>query len=194
MTIIQTFISTLQKLPGVGPRASQKLALHLLQSPDLLAELGEHALQAHKSIQQCSFCSNIDTVDPCSICADSTRTRNVICVVENISDIWALERSNIFQGIYFSLNGNLSSKTYAPTMERLTKLIHHTETHPVEEIILALSNTFDGHTTSQVLLQKLSAPNIHVSQLAQGIPVGAELDYLDRDTLTISLNARKHFR
>lgn len=194
MNLVQNLINSLQKLPGVGPRASQKLALHLLQNPQLLSEVSESTRAAFEQVKTCHFCHNIDTQDPCSICQSTTRDHDLICIVESVNDIWAMERSKEFQGLYFSLNGNLSSKTYNATMSRIDFLTQHTSQKNVREIILALSNTFDGQTTAQILLQKLSNDNVQISQLAHGIPVGANLDYMDRDTLTMSLKARRHFR
>ncbi|MCY4413636.1 MAG: recombination mediator RecR [Alphaproteobacteria bacterium] len=194
MKDIQTLIDTLSKLPGVGMRASQRITLHLLKNTHLLTEVISSSSQALKTIQTCSVCGNIDSVSPCSLCTDAKRQNDIMCVVEHIEDIWALERTQEFSGRYHVLGGNLSARTATKTMERINDLIERVQQQNINEIILALSSTFDGQTTNHVIMKKLENCDIQISQLAHGVPVGAALDYMDKETLMMAIKARKHFR
>lgn len=194
MKLIRNLIQALTKLPGLGPRAAQKLALYLLKNPNLSKELVEALTTTTKSFFVCSVCGNFDDAAICSICSDAHRLPTIICVVEGVEDIWAMERTQEFSGVYHVLNGNLSARMAEQTMQRIDALIQRTKDHKAQEIILALSSTFDGQTTSHVILKKLENIDIQVSQIAQGVPLGTELDYMDKDTLTMALKGRRHFR
>ena len=192
--LAQALIHTLTKLPGVGPRAGQRLALFVLKNPELTQELIATLTDATHNTHTCSVCGNLDQKSPCSICSNQKRFHTVVCVVENIEDIWAIERTQEFMGTYHVLHGNLSARSAAQTMEHIDSLIERVKTNKVQEIILALSSTFDGQTTSHVILKKLEEHTLQISQLAHGVPLGTELEYMDKDTLTMALKGRRHFR
>lgn len=190
---IETLVQLLARLPGLGPRSARRVALHLLKRRDtLLAPLAEALARVNQSIRSCSLCGNLDTTDPCALCADPARDRSVICVVEEVADLWALERSRAFRGLYHVLGGTLSALDgVGPDDLTIAALVDRARDPAVSEVILALNATVDGQTTAHVVTDRLAGAAVSVSRLAQGVPLGGELDYLDDGTLTAALRARR---
>ncbi len=190
---IETLIQLLARLPGLGPRSARRAALHLIAKREqLLLPLAAALQRTGEAIRTCSRCGNIDTVDPCGICGDLRRQPGVICVVEQVGDLWALERSGAFKGRYHVLGGTLSALDgRGPEQLRIGSLVERAAAPEVEEVILALSATVDGQTTAHVVAERLAPCGVSVTRLAHGVPVGGELDYLDDGTLTAALKARR---
>ncbi len=192
---IDHLISLLAKLPGLGPRSARRAVLHLMKRPDsLMRPLARAMDTAAETIKTCSTCGNLDTRDPCAICADARRDTSVICVVEDVADLWALERGATFKGRYHVLGGTLSALDgVTPEDLGLPQLSARVADGEVAEVILALSATVDGQTTAHVIADRLAeaAPNVTLSGLAHGVPVGGELDYLDDGTLSAAMKARR---
>ncbi|CAO3423333.1 recombination mediator RecR [Azospirillum doebereinerae] len=190
---IERLIQLLSKLPGLGPRSARRAALHLMKRRDsLLVPLSEAMALAGESIRACSVCGNLDSRDPCTICADRSRDRSVICVVEDAGDLWALERTRAFRGTYHVLGGLLSAlQGVGPDDLNMNTLADRARNPEVREVILALNATVDGQTTAHVVTDRLADADVSVSRLAHGVPVGGELDYLDDGTLTAALKARR---
>lgn len=190
---IERLIQLLSKLPGLGPRSARRAALHLMKRRDsLLVPLSEAMALAGESIRACSVCGNLDSRDPCSVCADQSRDRSVICVVEDAGDLWALERTRAFRGTYHVLGGLLSAlQGVGPDDLNIDTLAGRARDPAVREVILALNATVDGQTTAHVVTDRLAGADVSVSRLAHGVPVGGELDYLDDGTLTAALKARR---
>lgn len=190
---IDALIGLLAKVPGLGPRSARRAALHLLKRRESLMEPLARALsETADSIKTCSVCSNIDTVDPCTICTGPKRDRSQICVVEEIGDLWAMERVVGFKGLYHVLGGTLSALDgVGPEDLRIGQLIERAKHEGVKEVILATNATVDGQTTAHYIAERLEGANVTVSGLAHGVPVGGELDYLDEGTLSTALKARK---
>ncbi len=190
---IERLIQLLSKLPGLGPRSARRAALHLIKRRDsLLVPLSEAMALAGESIRACSVCGNLDSRDPCTVCADQSRDRSVICVVEDAGDLWALERTRAFRGTYHVLGGLLSAlQGVGPDDLNLGGLADRARDPAVREVILALNATVDGQTTAHVVTDRLADAEVSVSRLAHGVPVGGELDYLDDGTLTAALKARR---
>ncbi len=190
---IETLIQLLARLPGLGPRSARRAALHLIAKREqLLLPLAAALQRTGEAIRTCSRCGNIDTVDPCGICGDARRQPGVICVVEQVGDLWALERSGAFKGRYHVLGGTLSALDgRGPEQLRIGSLVERAAAPEIEEVILALSATVDGQTTAHVVAERLASCGVSVTRLAHGVPVGGELDYLDDGTLTAALKARR---
>jgi len=192
---LDRLIQLLARLPGLGPRSARRAVLHLMKKREaLMLPLAEAMARAAKSVTQCSLCGNLDTRDPCGICREATRDPKLLCVVEEVADLWALERSGAFKGRYHVLGGTLSAiDGRGPDQLNIGRLLERTavQDQPVEEVILALSATVDGQTTAHYISERLAASGIKVSRLAHGVPVGGELDYLDDGTLTAALKARR---
>jgi recombination protein RecR len=189
---IERLIQLLAKLPGLGPRSARRVALDLLKKREILMEPLALALtDAARAIKTCEICGNLDTTSPCALCCDSRRDARVLCVVEDVADLWALERAGVFKGRYHVLGGALSALD-GITPERLNvgSLIDRAK-QGVEEIILAMNATVEGQTTAHYLLDALAETNIKVTRLAHGVPVGGELDYLDEGTLSAAFKARR---
>ncbi len=190
---IERLIALLAKLPGLGPRSARRAALHLLKRREqfllpLAAAMGEAAAR----IRTCSICGNLDTNDPCAICGDAKRDPAAICVVEEVADLWAIERSGAFRGRYHVLGGVLSAiEGVGPDDLHIRALIARAAVPQVKEIILATNATVDGQTTAHYITDRLRGGTVEVSRLAHGMPVGGELDYLDDGTLTAALRARR---
>lgn len=189
---IETLIGYLAKLPGFGPRSARRVALFLLKKKEsLLLPLANSMLRAAQHIRSCADCGNFDTVDPCSICADRGRDGGILCVVEDISDLWALERTGAFKGYYHVLGGTLCALDgIGPEDLSIRGLLNRAATGEVKEIILALNATIDGQTTAHYLADRLKDSAAKVTRLAHGLPVGGDLDYLDDGTLATALRAR----
>jgi recombination protein RecR len=188
---LDTLIQLLAKLPGLGPRSARRAALHLIKRREsLMMPLATALAQAAAAIRPCSVCGNLDTLDPCVICRDPERESTAICVVEDLADLWALERTGAFGGRYHVLGGTLSALDgVGPedlTIDRLVARVR-----PGQELILALNATVEGQTTAHYIADRLAGSGVKLSRLAQGVPIGGELDYLDDGTLTAALNARR---
>ncbi len=190
---IERLIQFLARLPGLGPRSARRAALILLKRRDqLLAPLAAAMLDAAAKVKTCAVCGNYDSVDPCAICADDRRDPSVICVVEDVASLWAMERSGLFRGRYHVLGGVLSALDgIGPDDLAVDHLVARAGSNAVVEIILALAATVDGQTTAHYLVDRLAGCQVAVSGLAQGVPVGGELDYLDDGTIGAALRARR---
>ena len=190
---IDRLIQLLARLPGLGPRSARRAALHLIKRRSgLLEPLAQALAAAAESIRQCGVCGNVDTVEPCAICAEENRDGTIICVVEDVADLWALERTAAFGGRYHVLGGTLSALDgRGPDELNVDTLVRRARAETVKEIILATSATVEGQTTAHYLTDRLAECGVVVSRLAHGVPVGGELDYLDDGTLSAALRARR---
>ena len=190
---IERLIQLLGRLPGLGPRSARRVALHLLKKRETLMQPLSAALaDAARAIRACSACGNLDTVDPCSICADPERDAGLICVVEDIGDLWAMERGRIFAGRYHVLGGTLSALDgIGPDELNIAGLVARVKAGPVREVIVATNATVDGQTTAHYLAERLARCNVPVTRLAHGVPMGGELDWLDDGTLATAFKARR---
>jgi recombination protein RecR len=190
---IERLIQLLAKLPGLGPRSARRAALHLIKRREaLLGPLAEALAAAAERVRSCSRCGNVDTIDPCAICADPRRDASLLCVVEEVADLWALERAAAFKGRYHVLGGTLSALDgVGPDELNIPRLIQRVREEGVKEVILATNATVDGQTTAHYIGDRLAPLGVAVSRLAHGVPVGGELDYLDDGTLVTALKARR---
>ncbi len=190
---IDRLIQLLAKLPGLGPRSARRVALHLIKRRDsLMMPLGEAITAAAHGIRTCAVCGNLDSHDPCSICADPARDATMLCVVEDVGDLWALERTGAFRGRYHVLGGTLSALDgIGPDDLSIPGLLERASRSEVREVILALNATVGGQTTAHYLSDRLVHCDVKLSRLAHGVPVGGELDYLDDGTLTAALRSRR---
>jgi recombination protein RecR len=190
---IDRLIQLLAKLPGLGPRSARRAALHLIRRKESLMEpLARAMTEAAATIRICSTCGNIDTHDPCAICSDPRRDATTICVVEQVADLWALERTAQFKGRYHVLGGTLSALDgIGPDDLRIPALVVRAKREGVGEVILATNATVEGQTTAHYIAESLAESGIAVTGLAHGVPVGGELDYLDDGTLLAALKARR---
>ncbi len=189
---IERLIQLLAKLPGLGPRSARRAALALLKKREALLEpLGTAMRDAAQAIKLCETCGNLDTTSPCALCRDPTREARVLCVVEDVADLWALERAGVFRGRYHVLGGALSALD-GVTPERLNvaSLLKRADSG-LDEIILAVNATVEGQTTAHYLMDALAPTGVKVTRLAHGVPVGGELDYLDEGTLSAAFRARR---
>jgi len=193
MNEIDQLIQLLAKLPGLGPRSARRAALYLLKRREsLLAPLAQSLADAATHVLTCARCGNLDTVDPCGICTDARRDGTRLCVVEDVADLWAIERSGAFAGRYHVLGGTLSAlEGVGPEELRVEPLLARVARDGVTEVILALSATVEGQTTAHYLADRLGQSGVAVTRLAQGVPMGGELDYLDEGTLSAALSARR---
>jgi recombination protein RecR len=189
---VERLIQMLSKLPGLGPRSARRAALHLLKRKEaLLDPLARAMADAAAKVGPCSVCGNIDSADPCSVCRDPERDAKTLCVVEEVGDLWALERTGAFKGRYHVLGGTLSALDgVGPDDLRIPDLVRRVAEQGVAEVILATNVTVDGQTTAHYIADALATSGVSVSGLAHGVPVGGELDYLDDGTLTQALRAR----
>ena len=190
---IERLIQLLAKLPGLGPRSARRAALHLIKRREALLEpLAAALAEAAERVRACSRCGNIDTSDPCAICADPRRDGSLLCVVEEVADLWALERAAAFKGRYHVLGGTLSALDgVGPEQLNIPKLVQRVREEGIKEVILATNATVDGQTTAHYIGDRLAPLGVAVSRLAHGVPVGGELDYLDDGTLAAALKARR---
>lgn len=189
---LQSLIRTLGALPGLGQRSARRIALHLLgKRQSAMVPLAQMLLKAAEEIKDCSICGNLDVVDPCGICQSQKRSRTQICVVAQVSDLWAIERTGAFGGLYHVLGGVLSVLDgIGPQELKIERLIARTQEGPVTEVILALAATVDGQSTAHYIADHLDTASLKVTRLAHGVPVGGELDYLDDGTITTALKSR----
>lgn len=190
---IQRLIQYLGKLPGLGPRSGRRLALHLLKKREQVMRPLIEALQtAEATIKTCKICYSLDTQDPCTLCTDPRRDGSLLCVVQDVADLWALERASVFRGRYHVLGGVLSAiDGMGPNQLTIDSLIERVQKSGIKEVILALNATIDGQTTIHYLIDRLQPLNISLSTLAHGVPIGGELDYLDDGTLSTAFTARR---
>ncbi len=196
---VERLIGLLAKLPGFGPRSARRAALKMLQQPEArMLPLAAALQDAARAVRSCSVCGNLDSLDPCAICADSGRDRTLICVVEGVGDLWALERAHVHRGLYHVLGGTLSALagTRPEDLNVASLLVRVREGHNsaemrVNEVILALGATVDGATTAHWLTDRLRSFGITISRVGQGVPIGGALDVLDDGTLAAALRSRR---
>ena len=192
-TEIDRLIQLLAKLPGLGPRSARRAALALLKRKEaMLMPLAEALNRAAQGVSACSVCGNLDAADPCGVCADERRDRSILCVVEDVADLWALERSGVYRGRYHVLGGTLSALDgVGPEDLAIGGLVARAEDERVAEVILAMNATVEGQTTAHYLTDRLAAAGVRITRLAHGMPMGGELDYLDEGTLAWALKSRQ---
>ena len=190
---IERLIDLLARLPGLGPRSARRAVLHLMKRREVLLEPLAAALEeAGRVIKTCSICGNLDSRDPCAICVDERRDGTQVCVVEDVADLWAIERSGAFRGRYHVLGGVLSALDgTGPEDLRIATLIDRVRKGDVREAIIATNATVEGQTTAHYVADRLASTGVAVTRLAHGVPVGGELDYLDDGTLSAALRARR---
>jgi recombination protein RecR len=190
---IERLIGLLSKLPGLGQRSARRAALALLKRRDqLLLPLADALAEAAARVRTCSVCGALDTQDPCAVCADATRDASLICVVEEVGALWAMERAGAFRGRYHVLGGLLSALDgVGPEALRVGPLVARAADEAVHEVILALPATVDGQTTAHYLADRLAGAGVAVTMLARGVPVGGELDWLDDGTIAQAMRARR---
>jgi len=196
MTEIEHLIQLLAKLPGLGPRSARRAALHLFKRREsLLLPLAQALAEAGAKVRSCSLCGNLDTIDPCGICTDPKRDCTRLCIVEDVADLWAIERSGGFGGRYHVLGGTLSAlEGIGPEDLRIEALIARLRREGIAEVIIALGATVEGQTTAHYIVDRLAETGVEVTRLAQGVPMGGELDYLDEGTLSAALAARRSIK
>lgn len=192
---IEALIDIMAKLPGLGPRSARRAVLHLIKKRALLMHpLADAMTNVASTARECLTCGNIGTSDTCAICTSTERANGQICVVEDVADLWAMERGHAFKGRYHVLGGTLSAlDDVGPEELRIPNLMSRIRTEGITEVILALNATVDGQTTAHYIAGELESTGIAVSSLAQGVPVGGELDYLDDGTISAALRARRAF-
>jgi recombination protein RecR len=190
---IERLIALLAKLPGLGPRSARRSALALLKKREqLLVPLSRAMAEAAEKVRTCQVCGSLDTHDPCAICRDPTRDPSVLCVVEEVGSIWAMERASAFRGRYHVLGGLLSALDgLGPEALRIGALISRAADEAVREVVLALPATVDGQTTAHYLADRLAGAQAQVTMLARGVPVGGDLDWLDDGTIAQAMRARR---
>jgi recombination protein RecR len=190
---LDRLIQLLARIPGLGPRSARRAALQMIRRREvLMLPLAEALTRVAETIRSCSICNNLDTDDPCAICRDARRDTSMICVVAQVGDLWAIERSGAFQGSYHVLGGTLSALDgVGPDRLAIDALLRRLQSGAVTEVILALSATVDGQTTAHYLADRIAPSGTRLTRLAHGVPVGGELDYLDDGTLMAALSARR---
>lgn len=190
---IEALIELMARLPGLGPRSARRLVLHLIKRRgQVMAPLARMMAEVAASARECAVCGNIGTADLCDICRDDRRATGEICVVEDVADLWAMERGRSFRGRYHVLGGTLSAlDAVGPEELRIPRLIARVREESVREVILALNATVDGQTTAHYIAEALEGSGVAVTSLAQGVPIGGELDYLDDGTIQAALRARR---
>ena len=190
---LETLSQALARLPGLGPRSARRAVLYLVKKRESALEPLLAALQAvAENLVTCSTCGNVDTIDPCALCSDPRRDTRLLCVVEEVADLWALDRSRLFPGHYHVLGGRLSAlEGIRPEDLGIDSLVRRVAAGGIDEVVLAMNATLEGQTTAHYLAERLDAYPIRLTQLAHGLPVGGELDYLDEGTLAQALRARR---
>ena len=190
---IENLAQALARLPGFGPRSARRAVLHLLKRREgALLPLLRALEQVNENLATCHVCGNVDTSDPCGICADPRREDRMLCVVEDVSDLWALERSRLFPGKFHVLGGKLSAlEGVRPEDLNIAGLLSRVSDGGVDEVVLAMNATLEGQTTAHYIAERLESAPVRITQLAHGLPVGGELDYLDDGTLAQALRARR---
>ena len=192
---IERLIQLLAKLPGLGPRSARRAVLHLLKKREaLMLPIADALRSVAQSILPCTICGNLDTTDPCAICADPRRDPGLVCVVEDVADLWAIERTASYAGRYHVLGGILSALDgVRPEDLNIAGLVARCTSGEVQEVILAMNATVEGQSTAHYLTDRLQGAKVKISRLAHGVPIGGELDYLDEGTLAAALKARRPF-
>ncbi len=190
---IQRLIDLMAKLPGLGPRSARRAALHLVKRKDrLLVPLAASMAEVSTTVRTCATCENITISEVCDICSDPRRANGTLCVVEDVADLWAMERAAVFKGRYHVLGGVLSALDgITPESLRIPELAQRVRQDEISEVILALNATIDGQTTAHVIADYLEGTGCEITSLAKGVPIGGELDYLDDGTISAALSARK---
>ena len=190
---IDALTQALSRLPGLGPRSARRAVLHLMKKREAALEPLLAALTAvSETLSTCSVCGNVDTSDPCSICRDPRRDEKMLCVVEDVADLWALDRSRLFPGRFHVLGGRLSAlEGVRPEDLAIDSLMRRVGAGGIDEVVLAMNATLEGQTTAHYLAERLEKYPVRLTQLAHGLPVGGELDYLDEGTLAQALRARR---
>ena len=190
---IETLTAALAKLPGLGPRSARRAVLWLIKRREgALVQLLEALGAVREGLVECQTCGNVDTSDPCGICADPRRDQRSLCVVEDVADLWALDRSRLFAGRYHVLGGRLSALDgVRPEDLSIGALVERVSHGGIDEVVLAMNATLEGQTTAHYIAERLESYPIRLTQLAHGLPVGGELDYLDEGTLAQALRARR---
>ncbi|MBP2512036.1 recombination protein RecR [Sphingomonas sp. PvP018] len=190
---IEALTQALARLPGLGPRSARRAVLHLLKKRDAaLGPLREALTAVDERLENCSVCGNVDTTNPCAICADPRRDQRSLCVVEEVADLWALDRSRLFPGRFHVLGGRLSAlEGIRPEDLSIDNLVRRIEAGGIDEVVLAMNATLEGQTTAHYIAERIERFPVRVTQLAHGLPVGGELDYLDEGTLAQALRARR---
>ena len=190
---IEALTGALARLPGLGPRSARRAVLHLVKRREgALVPLLAALRAVEERLATCSICGNVDTTDPCAICADRRRDARALCVVEEVADLWALDRSRLFPGRFHVLGGRLSAlEGIRPEDLAIDQLVRRVEAGGVDEVVLAMNATLEGQTTAHYIAERLERFPIRLTQLAHGLPVGGELDYLDEGTLAQALRARR---
>src|ERR1700755_7225 len=190
---IEALSQALARLPGLGPRSARRAVLHLMKRRETaMAPLLRALNRVNETLSVCAVCGNVDTSDPCAICSDGRRDTRLLCVVEEVSDLWALDRSRLFPGRFHVLGGRLSAlEGVRPEDLAIDSLVRRVSAGGIDEVVLAMNATLEGQTTAHYLAERLESFPIRLSQLAHGLPVGGELDYLDEGTLTQALRARR---
>ncbi|RZI47163.1 recombination protein RecR [Rickettsiales endosymbiont of Peranema trichophorum] len=193
--VLEELISMISKLPGLGPRSARRIVLHLVKKPQLLMlPLAAQLESVANSIKTCEICNNVDVASPCAICTSTSRDGSVVCVVETISDLWALERGKLFNGKYHILGGTLSAIAgRSPETLSIEQLKARVGEGTVSEVIVATNATLEGQTTGYYIVEMLSEFQVKITRLASGIPIGAELDYIDDGTINLALKMRQKF-
>ncbi len=190
---IEALTQALARLPGLGPRSARRAVLHLLKKRDAaLGPLREALTAVDERLENCTTCGNVDTTNPCAICADPRRDQRSLCVVEEVADLWALDRSRLFPGRFHVLGGRLSAlEGIRPEDLSIDSLVRRIEAGGIDEVVLAMNATLEGQTTAHYIAERIERFPVRVTQLAHGLPVGGELDYLDEGTLAQALRARR---
>jgi recombination protein RecR len=190
---IETLTQALSRLPGLGPRSARRAVLHLLKKRETALAPLLRALEAvNERLSTCDICGNVDTTNPCGICADPRRDARALCVVEDVPDLWALDRSRLFPGKYHVLGGRLSAlEGVRPEDLRIDSLVSRIAAGGIDEVVLAMNATLEGQTTAHYIAERIERFPVRLTQLAHGLPVGGELDYLDEGTLAQALRARR---
>ena len=190
---IEALTQALARLPGLGPRSARRAVLHLMKKRETsLQPLLRALTQVSEKLSVCGICGNVDTTDPCAICADPRRDARSLCVVEEVSDLWALDRARLFAGRYHVLGGTLSALDgVGPDELAIAPLLARVSAGGIDEVVLAMNATLEGQTTAHYIAERLEGLPVRVTQLAHGLPVGGELDYLDEGTLAQAMRARR---
>ena len=190
---LEKLITLISKLPSIGKRSAKRVALHLLKNREtLMPQLAQSILDTATSIKKCVSCGNYGSQDLCNICSDEKRDKSTACVVENVEDLWAIERGNIYKGVYHILGGTLSAiDGVGPDELNINSLDKKISKGEIKEIIIATNATIDGQTTAHFVANKIKDSGVKISRLAFGIPLGGELDYLDEGTLLTALETRR---
>lgn len=193
--ILSELINFIAKLPGLGPRSARRIVLHMLKNPhEHMSRFSDLLLNTSKEIKTCSTCGNIDLASPCKVCTDTSRDHSLLCIVENISDLWALERGKVFKGQYHVLGGYLSPiNGVTPDKLSINNLLTRVANGTITEVVIATNSTLEGQTTGFYIADLLKPFNVKTTRLAHGIPIGGEIDYMDEGTLSHALKMRQDY-